>query len=226
MEARRLVLASASPRRRALLEALGLRFDVVPSDLEEPIPEGMLPAGVAVSLALDKAAAVHAVHRDAVVLGADTLVVGGDLRDPSGVVYYGKPADARDAVRMLEELSGQAHYVITGAAVVWSGGGGDTAPVRCRAEAATTRVRFRKLSPEEIEAYVATGEPMDKAGAYAIQGGASAFVESVVGDYYNVVGLSLASARRLLRGLVGHMGPVPPVPELPFPIARAGRGVR
>ncbi len=164
MEARRLVLASASPRRRALLAALGLRFDVVASDLEEPIPAGMLPAGVAVTLALDKATAVHAVQQDAVVLGADTLVVGGDLRDPSGVVYYGKPADARDAVRMLEELSGRTHYVITGAAVVWSDGMGDAAPLRCRAEAVTTRVRFRKLSPEEIEAYVATGEPMDKAG--------------------------------------------------------------
>lgn len=220
---RRLILASASPRRQELLSALGLEFDVVPSDAEEVHPPGCGAEGAATSVALAKALTVLSARPDAVVLGADTMVVGDDPGGMTEAVYYGKPADSDDAVRMLSELSGRVHGVVTGAAVVWRSGVSALGPTCGRTEAITTRVRFRELSHEEIAAYVATAEPMDKAGAYAIQGGAAAFVEIVEGDYFNVVGLSLASVRRLLRGLTPCAGPLPPVPPTPYRVAQRSR---
>lgn len=213
---RRLILASASPRRAELLAAMGLRFDVVVSNADETAVPGSSPAEAAVTIAFSKALQVQHIHPDSVVLGADTMVILGDPYQKDGVVYYAKPADPEDAARMLTELSGRTHHVVTGVAVVWRASDGRLCG---RMEAVATRVQFRVLTTQEIAAYVATGEPMDKAGAYAIQGGAAAFVERVEGDYYNVVGLSLASVRRLLRGLVRDVGRVPPVPRVPFPIA-------
>lgn len=209
-----LILASASPRRRELLGLLGLEFAVVPSENEERLEDGRPPEKLAVELAAGKALAVSRANPGAIVLAADTLVVGGTEEQP---VLFGKPRDASDAVRMLEELSGREHRVITGMVVSWRN---EEEELRLRRTRVVTWVRFRNLSRAEIGEYVATGEPMDKAGAYAIQGGAAAFVERVVGDYYNVIGLSLAGVRRLLRGLVPNVGRVPRRPKLPFPVER------
>lgn len=218
--ARPLILASASPRRRELLKLLGLEFDVVQSDVDEPFQDGRSPGALAVELSQKKALEVLRRHPEAVVLGADTFVVGGTWGRP---VFYGKPQDESDACRMLQELSGREHRVVTGMVVTWYS---DAMEIQKRSAYVTTRVWFRRLSPQEIASYVATGEPMDKAGAYAIQGGAAAFVERVVGDYYNVIGLSLAAVRRLLRGLVPRVGPVPPLPLLPFPVEPRSGGLR
>jgi len=185
----RLILASASPRRRELLTNAGFRFEVAPAEVDETYPGGEDPAAFAERLALHKAeqvAARFAAADNVVVLGADTAVVAG------GEVL-GKPASADDARAMLRKLSGAMHEVITGVALA--------APDTVRRAAAheVTRVFFRPLSEEEISAYVATGEPMDKAGAYAAQGRASRFVTRVEGCYFNVVGLPVALVERLLK---------------------------
>jgi septum formation protein len=217
--ARRLVLASASPRRRELLDGLGLTFDVIPADVPETFPGGVSAERIACDLALAKAKVVVSGQADCLALGADTLVVLGEWPDEA---ILGKPADAAEARRMLESLSGVTHRVITGMAVVWrnaeKAASGSSEDLHWRSEAVTTRVIFRPLAAHEIDAYVTTGEPMDKAGAYAIQGGAASFVESVEGDYYNVVGLSLAAVVRLLDGLVPVRLMVPAPPPVPFRI--------
>jgi septum formation protein len=210
-EARRLVLASASPRRRELLWALGLAYEVVPSLVDEDGPARGCAREVAARLALAKAEAVAAACPGRVVLGADTLVVLGDAPDET---VLGKPVSSEDASRMLSSLSGRAHRVVTGIAVVARG----LAEVEDRIEVVSTRVVFRRLSADEVFDYVATGEPMDKAGAYAIQGGAAAFVERVEGDYYNVVGLGLEATIKLLRGLLPVPDSAPPPPPTPFPV--------
>lgn len=181
---RQLILASASPRREELLRELGLSFTVVPSGLPEELPPG--PPGESVrALALAKARAVAGRIGSGVVLGADTVVVLGG-------VILGKPADPEDARRMLCALSGQTHEVITGVGLV-------EAPARREASAAVvTRVRMGQYGDDEIEAYLATDEPYDKAGAYAIQGAGSRLVAHVDGCYTNVVGLPLSTTRRLL----------------------------
>jgi len=194
---RPLVLASASPRRRALLEGLGIAFRSVEPGVEESTGGG--PAGeVAVALALAKArevarrlGAVSAPEADPrsapLVIGADTLVVldGTSL---------GKPRDGAEALRMLLRLSGREHEVITGIAVV------DSLSGREAAAREVTVVRMRAFDEAEARAYVATGEPRDKAGAYGIQGHGGLLVEGIRGDYYNVVGLPLAGLRSLLLG--------------------------
>jgi septum formation protein len=177
-----LVLASGSPRRRELLARICPHFVVVPSDIEEHVPSGP-PADAAVTLALAKARAVAARLPAAVVLGADTLVVAdGEI--------LGKPGRAAEAARMLRSLRNRAHQVVTGVAVVASG--------RDLTAAVATRVLMRDYSDSEIEEYVATGEPLDKAGAYAVQEGGGRFVAAVDGCYTNVVGLPVSTARRLL----------------------------
>ncbi|MCU1455434.1 MAG: Maf-like protein [Acidimicrobiales bacterium] len=180
-----LVLASASPRRRALLADLGLPFRVVAPDVDEsPRPSEEAPTLVA-RLARAKAQAVAAVVADAaVVLAADTLVA------LDGAVL-GKPVDAADARAMLRRLSGTRHQVLTGVAL--------SEGHRITVEVATSTVAFGPLSDDEIDDYVATGEPLDKAGAYAIQGEGDRFATIVDGTYDNVVGLPLALVRRLLR---------------------------
>jgi septum formation protein len=177
----RLVLASQSPRRRELLAQLGLSFDVRPSDADETVHPGEPPRDYVLRVAREKARAVAG----DLVLAADTAVVLGDE-------VLGKPADDADARRMLRALSGTEHEVLT--AVV------------LRRDAAleldtvvSTRVVFAELSDREIDRYVSTGEPRDKAGAYAIQGAAIAFVRSVVGSPSNVVGLPIAETVALLR---------------------------
>jgi nucleoside triphosphate pyrophosphatase len=172
----RLVLASASPRRKDLLASAGFKFDVRPASVpEEPRP-GEAPRDYVVRLARDKATAVPASDRE-IVLAADTTVVaGGQILE--------KPRDAADARRMLGLLSGAAHEVITG--ICLRAGG------RERVAAESTTVHFGALTPDEIAAYVETGEPMDKAGAYGIQGMGAALVEAIEGDYYTVVGFPVA----------------------------------
>lgn len=190
----RLVLASASPRREELLRELGVPFTVVPSGLPEDLPPGPAEGSVQ-ALALAKARAVARRIGTGVVLAADTVVV------LSGTVF-GKPSDPEDARRMLRALSGRLHEVITGVALV-------EAPARREiSTAVVTRVRMARYGEEEIEAYLATGEPLDKAGAYAIQGAGGRLVAHVDGCYTNVVGLPLSTTRRLLAewGLIQAKG--------------------
>jgi len=181
-----LILASASPRRRELLRLLGLPFEVVPSAFEEPAPASHPdPEALARELALAKARDVARNHPRRWVLGADTVVWLGDR-------LLGKPADASEAAAMLAALVGRTHRVTTGLALLRRGGPELTAH-------ATTEVTFRPLTPREVAAYVATGEPYDKAGGYGIQGHGALLVEGVRGDYPNVVGLPLVPLLRLLR---------------------------
>jgi septum formation protein len=179
-----LILASASPRRRELLHALGVRFTVEPSYVPEEPRRGEDPAHFVERMACEKARAVAARHAGAWILAADTVVVADGQ-------MLGKPSGAEDACRMLARLSGRAHHVLTGVALL--------APDRTATSfVADSAVEFRPLSAAEIDAYVATGEPLDKAGAYAIQGGAGRFVRAVDGSYTNVVGLPIDEVRALL----------------------------
>lgn len=180
-----IVLASASPRRRELLGQMGIStFEVLPAKGEETAPDGLIPAELVQHLALQKAQEVAALRPDAIVIGADTIVVLDDA-------VLGKPKDKADAVRMLTALSGRSHKVYTGLAVL-SG-----ARSHCHVEC--TDVDFRKLTETEIADYIATGEPMDKAGAYGIQGRACVFIRGIQGDYYNVVGLPVCALHELLN---------------------------
>ena len=178
-----LLLASASPRRADLLRAAGIPFDTCPADVDERSLPGETPRDYVTRLALEKA---RAVRRDlgSVVLGADTTVV------LDGRVL-GKPEHPEEAARMLRSLSGRTHEVLTGVAV--KHGGLEFVDV------ASTRVRFLPLTEEEIAWYVASGEPEGKAGAYAVQGLASRFVERIEGSYSNVVGLPVSLVYQLLR---------------------------
>ena len=186
----RLILASASPRRSELLRAAGFVFDVLSADVDEQPLAGEAPDPYVRRVALDKARAVAACVPDATVVAADTCVVVDGL-------ILGKPADAQDAARMLRLLSGRAHEVLTGVAVI--------GPAGVCVESSSSHVVFAPLSEGEIAWYVASGEPRDKAGAYAIQGLASRFVEEVDGSYSNVVGLPVALVYRMLREQ-GFMG--------------------
>jgi len=183
-----LVLASASPRRQELLRNAGISFIVQPADVDEtPIP-GESARDCAERLAREKALKIWRSRPHDVVLGADTVVViDGEI--------LGKPADAEDAARMLRKLSGREHQVITGVCVAGIRAGADEAVTGSE----TTLVTVTAISEEEIREYVATGEPMDKAGAYAIQGIAARWIPRIEGDYSNVVGLPVAMVYRMLR---------------------------
>lgn len=204
-----LVLASGSPRRRTVLAALGLSFDVRPPELVEELRAGESAAAAARRLAEEKAAAVDA-SADELILAADTIVaLDGAL--------LGKPAHAADAAEMLAGLAGRAHTVVTGIALRRAGGRWSAV--------ARTDVTFRRLERAEIDAYVATGEPLDKAGAYGIQGYGAALVERIEGDFYNVMGLPIPALLGLLEeagcryeygAIVGHGAP-------PSSVAAAGR---
>jgi septum formation protein len=186
----RLILASQSPRRKELLELLGWPFEVIPSTVDEgTAPAGLAPAQLARWLATQKAAEVAGRYPDAFVIGADTIVVLGDQ-------VLGKPVGVDDARRMLRLLSGVSHAVITGIAVRRAG----PEPLLL-SDVVQTEVTFRRLTDNEIEAYLLTGEAMDKAGAYGIQGYASLLVEGVQGDYPNIVGLPVARLAMLLRSV-------------------------
>jgi septum formation protein len=178
-----LILASASPRRRDLLREAGYTFDIDPAHVDESEAAGEAPRAYVLRVAALKARAVAARHPRHTVLAADTTVV-------VDAVMLAKPADDDDARRMLRLLSGRAHVVLTG--VVVRAAGGEWS------EVAESRVRFRSLTPDEIDWYVATGEPHDKAGAYAVQGLAARFVDAVDGPYSNVVGLPMGAVGELL----------------------------
>jgi len=179
-----LILASASPRRAELLRNAAIAFTIEPAHvLERPLPDEK-PMEYAQRTARDKARAVHSRHPDSTALGADTVVVVDEH-------LLEKPAGQHDAARMLRLLSGRTHQVITGVCLV--------APAFERTEAEISQVVFSPLSEDEIAFYVQTCEPMDKAGAYAIQGIASRWVERIEGCYFNVVGLPLPRVYRMLR---------------------------
>ncbi len=188
-----LVLASASPRRQELLRNAGIPFVAQPTDIPEAPQAGESPRACAERLAREKAQAVPHDRPHDVVLGADTIViVGGQI--------LGKPRDAADATRMLRLLSGRTHQVITGVCLVGlrtENRDLTTAFEDVRSE--TTLVTMNALNDDEIRAYVATVEPMDKAGAYAIQGIASRWISRIEGDYFNVVGLPVSLVYRMLR---------------------------
>jgi septum formation protein len=178
----RIVLASSSPRRKILLEQLGLQFDVISSHVEENVGNSLTPEQIAEKLALLKAQAVAVSLHNSVVIGADTIVM-----DDQGIL--GKPKDEADAYQMLARLSGKVHRVITGVALISTQFPPIPPTILVRHE--TTEVKITPLSDQDINSYIRTGEPLDKAGAYAIQGRGTMFVEWIRGCYNNVVGLPL-----------------------------------
>jgi nucleoside triphosphate pyrophosphatase len=179
-----IVLASQSPRRAELIARLGLDFDIEPADIDESYRPGERPPEHAERLAREKAEAIARTHRHALVVGSDTIVViDGDV--------LGKPKSREQAVEMLLRLSGRDHEVCTGVAVAMDG--------RVESGLERVRVRFRALDRRTCEAYVATGEPMDKAGAYGIQGFGSAIVQCIEGDYFAVMGLPVVRMLALIE---------------------------
>ena len=180
----KLILASASPRRKELLGKLGVPFEVIVSDCDETLPEGIPSEEAAELLAVRKAAAVAKLHPDAVVIGADTTVLLDD-------VILGKPHDRAECCEMLHLLSGRQHKVVTGVAVFWDG--------HTASFSDETLVQFYPLTEAEIAAYADSDEPYDKAGAYGIQGQGTLLVSGISGDYSNVVGLPVARLARQLR---------------------------
>lgn len=185
------ILASASPRRESLLRTIVPTFRVVPADLDEAEFLDSDPWVTARNLAREKALFVFETHPDSLIIAGDTVVA---VEEPSGWVQLAKPASAEENFAFLRQLSGRKHVVITGLALRWPSG--------LSAQTETTEVRFRDLTDAEIEAYVATGEGLDKAGGYAIQGGAQNFVAEVRGSTSNVVGLPLEMLEEALRSAV------------------------
>ena len=182
-----LILASASPRRKELIKLIEQNAVCVPADIDETVPQGTPPAKAAEMTAKKKALATAESHKNDIVIGADTIVVAGDK-------ILGKPKDKADAIAMLAMLSGVEHEVITGVCIAC----GDNV----NSFAQESKVKFYELTADEIEAYVATGEPMDKAGAYGIQGKGCTLVEKIEGDYFNIVGLPVARVVREINKLI------------------------
>lgn len=183
---RKIVLASASPRRKELLELVGLEFTVEPSNSDENIQPELEPHKLARSLSLEKANVVAQNHRNAIVIAADTFVLLDGM-------ILGKPVTETEATVMLGRINGKQHSVITGFTIL------DTVSNKVISESVETKVSIKNLTPKEIEAYVKTGEPLDKAGGYAIQGLGSVIVEGIEGDYYNVIGLPLCALAENLK---------------------------
>jgi len=182
-----IILASASPRRTEIMNQLGLDFQVIPSEVSEIIPEkSTAPQELVTELALHKASDVACKLERGLVIGADTLVVFEDT-------IFGKPSGPAEAVRMLSVLNGKIHSVFTGIAMIQVPSG------RIESGYSETKVKFRTLSKEEIQSYVATGEPLDKAGAYGIQGKGGVLIEGIAGCYFNVVGLPLSKLGEMLK---------------------------
>lgn len=189
-----IVLASASPRRQELLKDAGISFVVRPANIEEVQHPGEGAVYFAQRMAQEKARAVHASFPESTVLGADTIVVARDQ-------VLGKPTDAADAFRMLRLLSNRRHFVITGICLIGADSQGTDSQGNAFEDVRSekTAVYFTTLTDAEIRDYIATGEPMDKAGAYAIQGGASRWISKIEGDYSNVVGLPVDLVLRMLQ---------------------------
>jgi nucleoside triphosphate pyrophosphatase len=176
---KRIILASASPRRKELLEKIGLKFEVEPSNYAEDMHSTLSPDELARAMSLEKAKVVAGKHKNAIVIAADTFIVfRGKI--------LGKPNTSAEARRMLMRLRGKCHSVITGFTIV------DTDKDKVLTKSVETVVYIKNLTPEEIDAYVKSGEPLDKAGAYAIQGLGSVIVEKIEGDYFNVIGLPVS----------------------------------
>jgi septum formation protein len=186
VSAPRVILASQSPRRRELLTLVGIAHEVRPADINEDVHPGEDPRRYTERLAREKAAVIASRESDAIIVAADTTVVVDDD-------ILGKPVDAADARAMIRRLSGRSHVVMTGIAVAYRG--------RVESAVEEVGVTFRALSDDEIARYVATGEPMDKAGAYGIQGWGATIVDRVDGDYFSVMGLGL---RRVVALLAVH----------------------
>jgi len=182
----RVILASSSPRRRELLALVGIVHEVEPADIDESYRDGEEASAHAERLAREKGASIAVRHPDAIVISADTIVVIDGL-------VLGKPRDEIDAARMLTMLGGQTHVVLTAVAVHYRG--------EMRSGVESVRVTFRPLTRESIRAYIATREPMDKAGAYGIQGFGATLVERIDGDYFAVMGLALARMTDLLESV-------------------------
>jgi len=183
---RTIILASASPRRKELLSLIGLKFNVDASDYEEDLGLKLKPHELAKFLSWEKARSVSHKYRDAVIIAADTFIVfRGKL--------LGKPHTEKEAIKMLTLLNGKSHSVVTGYAVLDTNTGKKSS---CSVE---TKVWFRNMADDELCAYVKTGEPLDKAGAYAIQGIGSLIVKKIEGDYFNVIGLPVASLTGTLK---------------------------
>jgi len=184
---KRIILASKSPRRKFLLEQVGIDFEVIPSDFEEDIENKKFSRKLIESLAYQKALDVaENKYYDALIIGADTVVILGNK-------ILGKPTDENDAKKMLQNLSGKTHKVITAVAII------DSFENKTLINSTISKVKFKKLSEREIEDYIKTGEPMDKAGAYGIQAYGSLFVEKVEGCYNNIVGLPLNLLSEMLK---------------------------
>jgi len=183
---RKIVLASASSRRKELLEKIGLRVEVDPPEYVEDLSLDLAPHELVKKLSLEKAHIVAARHRDAIIIAADTI---GVLERQ----IIGKPQNEAEAKEMLGRLSGRAHLVITGFTII------DTTKSKVLTKSVETKVYFRRLTTCEIDAYVRSGEPLGKAGGYAIQGRGALLVDKIEGDFYNVVGLSLSALGEGLR---------------------------
>ena len=182
-----IILASASPRRAEILNQLGLDFELIPSEVSETIPnQSAFPNDLVTKLAWRKASNVAGKIERGLVIGADTLVVLGET-------IFGKPSDSDEAVKMLSILNGKTHSVYTGIAMIQVPSG------QTEVGYSKTKVKFKTFSLEEIRFYVATGEPLDKAGAYGIQGKGGVLVEAIEGCYFNVVGLPLSKLADMLR---------------------------
>ena len=182
-----IILASASPRRKELMELITKDFKIIPADVDETLPDDIYPEEAAEYLAEKKCRAVAEAHRDTAVIGCDTVVI-------IGKEILGKPRDINDACQMLEKLSGNVHMVITGVCIYFRG--------EYRHFSEISQVEFYPLSREEIREYAETGEPMDKAGAYGIQGGGGLLAKAIHGDYNNIVGLPAARLKRVLEEII------------------------
>jgi septum formation protein len=183
---KKIVLASASPRRKEILEITGLKFSVCVSDYEEDLNLKLNPRELARFLSRKKAETVAHKYRDTIIIAADTFIVFKNK-------LLGKPRDDREAEKMLKMLNGKAHSVITGFTIIDTGSG------KKLSRSVETKVYFKRLSLNEIRAYVRSKEPLDKAGAYAIQGIGAVFIEKIEGDYFNVVGLPLCALAEGLK---------------------------
>ncbi|MGD9580955.1 MAG: nucleoside triphosphate pyrophosphatase [Vampirovibrionia bacterium] len=186
-QTKKLILASASPRRKELLKNLGYEFEIIPADIEETIDNSKIPEEIVKELSFQKAEHIaKKVSEPSVIIGSDTIVVINNK-------ILGKPIDEKDAFNMLQELSGKVHQVISGIAII------DNKTNKTFIDCVSSDVYFRELSKEEIIKYIETKEPMDKAGAYAIQGIASIFIEKIEGCYNNIVGLPVFTVAKALK---------------------------
>ena len=187
MNNKKIILASASPRRKDILSNLGLKFEIIPSDIEENIENQSFSKELIEKLALDKVTDVRKrIDYPALIIGSDTVVVVGDR-------ILGKPKNKEDAFNMLKLLSGKTHEVISAIAIM------DSENNKILTDSVVSKVTFKELSDSEINNYIATGEPMDKAGAYAIQGFASIFISTICGCYTNIVGISAYKLAQMLK---------------------------